>query len=65
MFFFYKKHKVLSQIKEFQLMVPKFLSPSEKKILNSFISIIFVDFSLIFPEEQGFLQEIKDFYLKN
>jgi len=44
-------------------MVPKFLSPSEKKKLNTFISRIIEDLSKEFSEDQTFLQEIISFYL--
>lgn len=44
-------------------MIPKFLSPSEKKILNNFIKRIIQDSIQEFDEDKELLEEINKFYL--
>lgn len=44
-------------------MVPRFLSPSEKKTMRNFIKLVIGDFEKAFTEEKEFLKDIEVFYL--
>ena len=58
-----KESLVLSEIKEFGLIVPKFLSPSEKKKVRGFVRKIIEEFTKELEENKDFLEEIERFYL--
>jgi hypothetical protein len=53
----------LTILKDFKVLIPKFLSPSEKKKLKKFMECFLDLCRNNFPEDENYIKEIKEFYL--